>query len=138
MAVLQQVLARNQRRRLVYHARHLRVCVDGEERWQCDPGVGVCGPFCVPLRASYLELFGDDAEGALLLAVVPLPGPDVVEAEGTQHLSVTLEGGQTVALAIALDKGPDGEALAYVIQLAYAASAAVAALLPAPPPKTSL
>jgi hypothetical protein len=66
-----------------------------------------------------LEVFGEDAEGALLLAVCPLPDPEVVADEGVQGLAVTLEGGQTVALTIALGDGNGGEAPAYVIQLAY-------------------
>jgi hypothetical protein len=113
MAFLQRSLARHQRRRQVYRTGPLRVYLDGAEHWQVDPKVGVCEPFYVPLSASYLEIFGDDAEGALLLAVFPLPEPDVVEEHGAQHLSVTLEGGHTVALAIALGDGTGGEERAY-------------------------
>jgi hypothetical protein len=133
MVVLQRALARNQRRRRVYRARHLRMCLDGEERWQCDPGGGVCGPFRVPLSASYLEIFGDDADGALLLAAFPLPEPEGVEDDGAQHLSATLEGGQTVALEITLGAGPNGEALEYIIHLAYAESPAVEMRAAEPP-----
>jgi hypothetical protein len=46
----------------------------------------------MPLGASTLEVLGDDAEGALVLAVFPLPESDVVAGEGVQHMSVTLEG----------------------------------------------
>jgi hypothetical protein len=63
-----------------------------------------CPPACVvsgDLR--------DDAEGTLLLAVVPLPALEEVEDDGAQHLSVTLEGGQTVALAMMLGKRTGGE-----------------------------
>jgi hypothetical protein len=48
--------------------------------------------------------------------------------------TATLEGGQTVALDIALTDGSDGEAHAYVIQLAYAEPPAVKAFLPKPRP----
>jgi hypothetical protein len=77
---------------------------------------------------------GEDAEGALLLAVCPLPDPDVVEAAGVAHVSVTLEGGQTVALTLALGEGSNGEAPTYVLQLTYADPAPVVLLLPGPPP----
>jgi hypothetical protein len=82
-------------------------------------------PSRIPLTASSLGIVGDDAEGVLLLAVFPLPEPDAVQADGVQHLSVTLEGGQTVALAMALAEGTGREAQAYVIQLAYAEPPAV-------------
>jgi hypothetical protein len=63
LTALQQSLGRQQRRRQVYRVQHLRVYLDGLEQWQVDPRVGVCEPFHVPLSASYLEIFGDDAEG---------------------------------------------------------------------------
>jgi hypothetical protein len=107
-----------------------------------DPTVGVGAPCHVPLSASYLEIVGDDAEGALLLAVVPLPDPEALEDEGVEHLAVTLEGGQTVTVAITLDAGHGGKARAYGIQVGYmeatvgetpgARSSALAALLPKP------
>jgi len=34
--------------------------------------------------------------------------------DGASHLTVTLEGGQMIALAVALDEGLDGEARAYI------------------------
>jgi hypothetical protein len=111
---------------------------DGGAQQQIDPRGGVCEPCRVPLSASYLEIAGDDTEGALLLAVVPLPDPEEVGAEGTQHLSVTLEGGQTVALTLALDQGSDGQMPVYVIQLTYLAAAAPMPLLPRPHPETSI
>jgi hypothetical protein len=63
-----------------------------------DPRAGACTPFRVPLT---------------------LPEPDVVADEGIQRLAVTLEGGQTVALTIALGDGNKGEAPTYIIHLAY-------------------
>ena len=120
---LLQALARRQHRRHAYRAGPLRMWWDGEERLQCDPRAEVCEPFRVPLRASYVEIVGDDAEGALLLAVVPLPDPEEMEDNGVEHLAVNLEGGQTVTVAIALDYGSGGKARAYVIQITYAESA---------------
>ena len=121
MAFLQWSLERNQCRRRVYHAGQLRMCVDGEERWRFDPEVGVCRPFRVPLGASYVEIFGADADGELLLAVFPMPEPASVEDAQAQHLSVTLEGGQTVAVEITLADGTGGEERAYVVKVVYSA-----------------
>jgi hypothetical protein len=108
-----------------------------QRRGRWTPQGGVCEPLRVPLWASCVEIVGDDAEGALLLAVFPLPEPDVVKAEGGQHVSVTLEGGQTVALTLALGQGSDGKPPTYVIQLAYTASTTVPALLVTLPPERS-
>jgi hypothetical protein len=126
LGFLKQSLARRQRRRAAFQAQLLRVCVDGEARWQVDARGGVGGRFRVSLGAVSLEVFGDDAEGELLLAMVPLPRPEVIADGGTQHLWLTLEGGQTVAIDIALDEESGGQGRAYVIQLAYADAGAVA------------
>jgi hypothetical protein len=83
----------------------------------------VCEPFRVRLSASYLEIFGRDADGALLLAVFPLPAPEEVEDDGAQHMSVTLEGGQTVTLEMARGDGTGSEGREYVIQMTYTESA---------------
>ncbi len=120
-AFLRQSLVRQQHRRHVFQARRLRVCMDGEERWPVDAAGDGDQSFHVPLRASCLEIFGDDAEGPLLLAVVPLSELAVMEANGAQHLSVTLEGDQTIAIDITLGEETDAEACAYVIQIAYTA-----------------
>jgi hypothetical protein len=101
------------------------VCIDGEERWQFDPSIGVGGPFRVPLSASYMEIFGDDDDGELLLTVFPLPEPEVVEDDRAQHIFVTLEGAQTMAIEITLGIGTFGQVGEYVIQIAYSESAAV-------------
>jgi CheY-like chemotaxis protein len=108
---------------------------DGEARVQLDPRVGVGQTFRVPLRASPLEIVGADAEGALLLAICPLPNPEAVEADGARHLSMTFEGGQIMTIDIARGEGTSGEEGVYVIQLTYIAPAAVRAFLPRPRPK---
>jgi hypothetical protein len=119
LTCLQHSLAHQQQRRRAYRPGPLRVYAGGHEQWQGDPRAGACTPFHVPLTVAVLEVFGEDAEGALLLAVCPLLDPEVVADEGVAFLSITLEGGQTVALTIALADGHEGKAPAYVIQLAY-------------------
>jgi len=109
----------------MFRTSHLRVFLDGEERWRCAPEASVYGPFSVPLSATYLEIIGEDIDGPLLLAVFPLPRPAWVEDDGAQHLVTTLEGGQTVTIEVTLGDGTHGEAHAYVIQIAYAESPAV-------------
>jgi hypothetical protein len=112
-------LERSHLRRKVYRAGHLRVCVDGEERLAFDPKIGVHEPFSVPIGTSYIEVFGHDDDGDLLLAVFPLPEPDMIEDDQAPHMAVTLEGGQTVGIDIALTDSRAGEVSAYVIQISY-------------------
>ena len=47
----------------------------------------------------------------------------MVEDDQPQHLSVTLEGGQTVAIEIALGDGPSRGVSEYVIRISYAEAA---------------
>jgi hypothetical protein len=123
IAFLKRSLDRNRCRRSVYRAHHLRVYSDGQPHVQLSLEGGISRLFHVPLSASYLEVFGDDSEGALLLGVFPLPGPAVVEDDQPQRLLVTLEGGQTVTMQIALGDGPSRGVPEYVIRVAYAETA---------------
>jgi hypothetical protein len=116
---IRRSLARNQLRRNVYRAGHLRVCIDGEERLAFDPKVGVCKPFRVPISTSSIEVFGDDDDGDLLLAVFPLPEPEMVADDLAPHMAVTLEGRQTLEIDIALAESTAGEVREYIIQISY-------------------
>jgi hypothetical protein len=113
---LRLALVRQQHRRAAYRAGRLQVWWNGRARRRVGPHAD---PFHVPLSVPSLNIVGEDAEGPLLLAVVPLPSPEEVAPDGAQHLSVTLEGGQTVALTIALGTTASGRRRAYVIQLTY-------------------
>jgi len=61
----------------------LRVCVDGQQRRHFAPGARA-QPFTVPLSAICIQVFGQDAEGELPLAIFHLP--DLEEAGDTQRL----------------------------------------------------
>jgi tetratricopeptide (TPR) repeat protein len=88
---------RNQRRRRDFHSGRLRVYVDGEETAASTDGYLV-EPFFIHRAASCIEIFGEDDEGELLLAVFPLANPESGEG-ATERASVTLEGGQTLKLS---------------------------------------
>jgi hypothetical protein len=110
------VLASQRGRRAAYRAGPLQVWWNGRARRRVDPRGDL---FHVPLSVSGLDIVGEDADGTLLLAVVQLPSPEDVAPDGAQHLAVTLEGGQTVALTIARGTTARGRRRAYVIQLTY-------------------
>jgi hypothetical protein len=118
-AFMRRCLERDQLRRNVYRAGHLRVCFDGEERLAFNPKGGVREPFRVPISTSSIEVFGDDDDGDLLLAVFPLPEPEMVADDPAPHIAVTLEGGQTLEIDIALAESTAGEVREYVIQMSY-------------------
>jgi hypothetical protein len=123
IAFLKRSIERHQLRRSVYRASHLHAYIDGEAHALLSLEGGVSQSFRVPHSASYLKVFGDDSEGALLLGVFLLPEPAVVEDDQPQHLSVTLEGGQTVAIEIALGDGACRGVSEYVIRISYAEAA---------------
>jgi hypothetical protein len=125
LAFLKQSIERNQFRRNVYRAHHLRVYIDGEAYGSCDREGRVYKPFRVPLSTLYVEILGDDSEGDLLLGVFLLPVPELGENDQPQHFSVTLEGGQAVTIEIALGDGAGRGVPEYVIQLSYAEAAKV-------------
>ena len=98
--------------------RLLRVYVDGEERQQFGPALGVCAPFSIPLEASCIEVVGEDAEGELSLALFLLSELDN-DAQECQ-LWVRLEGGQTLTLQVGpVVQAETGEVTAYRLQVAY-------------------
>jgi hypothetical protein len=114
--VLRQALASQKPRRAAYRAGPLQVWWNGRARRRVDPRGD---PFHVPVSVSSLDIVGEDADGPLLLAVVPLPSPEEVAPDGVQHVAVTLEGGQTVALTIARGTTASGRRRVYVVQLTY-------------------
>src|SRR5262245_29566021 len=115
IAFLKRALEQKQLRRRAYRASRLHVRIDGQVCQQFDPMVGPSPAFRVPVSAAYLEIFGDDAEGDLLLAVFPLTEPTLSEDGQAQRLSVTLEGGRTLALDIAPSYGACRQMQEYVI-----------------------
>src|SRR5262247_4050048 len=69
LAGLHHALVRQARRRHAYRAGPLRVFVEGEARGVVDPWGGVGTAVRVPRTAACVEIVGEDAEGALLLAI---------------------------------------------------------------------
>jgi len=87
----------------------LRLCVDGEGylEWQLD-ALSLGQSCTLPSTATYIEIFGDDAQGDVLLAVFPLSGSDTAEDE-VSHWSVTTERGLKIELMISEVDGGESE-----------------------------
>src|SRR5262245_23384605 len=84
-------LTSQQHRRIAYRAGRLQVWWNGRVRCRVDPRGNL---FHVPLSVSGLNIVGEDAEGIILLAMVPLPSPEDVTPDEAQHVTVRLEGGR--------------------------------------------
>jgi hypothetical protein len=73
---LRRSLEQNQRRREAYRPGRIRIIVDGKEQILKLGNSIDSEEFTVPSSASYIELYGDDSSGELLLAVVSLTKVD--------------------------------------------------------------
>jgi hypothetical protein len=100
---------RAQRRHKAQAFHRLRVCVDGQQRRHFAPGARAL-PFTVPLSAICIQVFGQDAEGELPLAIFHLP--DLEEVGDTQRLYAVLDGGATIALVLSPVYGQGGDVTA--------------------------
>jgi len=110
---------RNQHRRKNYSAGQLRVYVDGEEA-QAFAHDHFVEPFVVPNTASCIEVFGEDDEGELLLAVFPLTYLETGDGSiPDQKLSVTHDGGQTIELTLSPAPGQSRESQETLVRVEY-------------------
>lgn len=115
---IQHILNRNQRRRRLYRPGELRVYVDGavtatltRER--------VSASLAVPDTASCVEVFGEDDDGELLLAVFPL---GLLEPDGatlSRELYVTHGGGPTFEISISPAPVQSRDSSESVLRLEY-------------------
>jgi cell division protein FtsZ len=108
---------RNQRRRNQYHSAYIRIHVDGKKVATFSSHESLFEPMTIPLSASCIEVFGEDNEGSLLLAVFPLDCFGTVNDD--QELEVTHEGGQTIRVVISPIFGQSGEVTERLIQINY-------------------
>lgn len=121
MSSIRHALERNQRRRKNYHSGQLRVYVDGEETATFTRDCPL-DSFIVPRTASCIQVFGEDDEGELLLAVFPLNYLELSDNTLDQHLYVTHDGGQTIELSISPISGQSHETLERLVRLEHTES----------------
>lgn len=109
---------RNQRRRKNYKSGQIHVYVDGEKIAAFAHDY-LFAPFTIPQTASCIQVFGEDEEGELLLAVFPLDYLEPCDNALDQKLYVTHDGGQTIELSISAVSGQSRECVERLFQLAY-------------------
>lgn len=118
LARLRYRLERNHRRQRAFRTGLLSVYVDGKERAQLSPQGGFRLGFTVAARAPYVEVFGHDTDGPLLLAVFCVPALPPETAGEEHHWVMRLANGQTLVLAVQPILGDTEDVTAYSFELA--------------------
>ena len=93
LARLEHILSHRRARRQRMRLERLSVAVDGRDVLQYPAQDQPSGEILVPPHASYLQVYGHDADGPLLLAVIPLAEePErVAIPAGEQAFTLTLQ-----------------------------------------------
>jgi hypothetical protein len=107
---LRRSLEQNQRRREIYRPGRIRISVDGKEQMLVWENPTACDEFIVPSNASYLEVYGNDPSGELLLAVVPLTKLDLDQNEEIE-VPFAYDDELTVSLSIGRNPKSDNDEL---------------------------
>jgi len=105
ITLLRLLIHRNRNRQRFWHSATLRVCLDGREHVRCSMATNSTESFTIPIESSYIEVFGDDAEGELLLGVFPVPSGD-----GPQSSAIAYDLGNVGELTILSPQSDDKEA----------------------------
>lgn len=116
---LSEALQRDLQRITAYRGGDLSVHVNGKAYGPLPREGDAYAPCTIPLAASYVEIYGRDNAGALLLAVFPLPEPDSVTDNHERHLVVRHEGGPTIELAIQPVPADTGEIREFLLGITY-------------------
>jgi hypothetical protein len=119
LARLEYTLARRRERRQRMRPVWLSVYVDGREILRCPAQDLTSHVMLVPAHGSYLQIYGHDADGPLLLAVFPLPEGAHALAAVEQSLVVRPAVGQTITLTLQPLQTATGDLEQYRLQLTY-------------------
>lgn len=103
---LRRALAQNERRRELYRPGRVRVSVDGKEQTLTWKNSTTCEVFTASGSASYIEVYGDDPSGELLLAVVPLTK---LESEYDEEVEVPIEHNDELMLSLFIARDLEGD-----------------------------
>lgn len=111
---LHTLQSQEERRRHFCSDGALMVYADGVERARLEATSGTQQTFCVPDLVSYVEVFGQDADGPLLLAAFLVQEPD--DYEDGDELSWVIEhaGGLRCTLTVRVEAGEAGADLSHM------------------------
>jgi hypothetical protein len=103
---LRRALAHNERRRELYRPGRVRVSVDGKEQTLTLKNSTAGEEFTASSSASYIEVYGDDPSGELLLAVVPLTK---LKLEPDEEVEIPIEHSNELMFSLFIARGPDSD-----------------------------
>ena len=115
---IQAALDERQSRRQAHRGRVLRVLVDGAERLRFNRAQTPRGALNITDDDTYIEVFGRDEHGDLLLAVFPIP--ELRTLRGPREFYVTQDGEQRISLRVSQIQGDDSETPRGLAELTYA------------------
>lgn len=122
---IQAALDERQSRRQAHRGRVLRVLVDGAERLRFNLAQTPRGALNITDDDTYIEVFGRDEHGDLLLAVFPIP--ELRTLRGPREFYVTPDGEQRISLRVSHIQGDDSETPRGLAELTYAETRPVTA-----------
>lgn len=109
LASIKRQLGKNAARRKSAHAGTLRVIVDGNERARFDPREARSTRFHLDSDAELIEVLSDDNGGEeVLLALHPLAYAETGDRVQPADTSITLEGGQKIAIFVSQSSSESG------------------------------
>lgn len=111
---LRRSLEQNQRRREIYRPGRIRINVDGKEQMLVWENPTACREFTIPSNASYLEVYGSDPSGELLLAVVPLTKLDFDNGE---EIEVPIAHSDESTVSLFIDRNSKSDELSIRLNL---------------------
>jgi hypothetical protein len=103
---LRRAFEQIQRRRELYRPGHLRVSVDGKEQILNWLDSGACEAFNIDSDALYLEVYGNDSSGDLLLSVIPFQRLDF---DKNEEIEFSIEKGDATIFNLLIAKSKENE-----------------------------
>lgn len=116
---LKRSLQQNQRRRDAHHGNKLRARVDGQEYPLKATDNNVFGPLNIHPSAPYVEVFGEDEDGDLLLAVFFLQECDWSSEHKKKELLVTNREGQQISCFVSPVISSEGDVIQLAVEISY-------------------
>ncbi|HKX31302.1 MAG TPA: polysaccharide biosynthesis/export family protein [Blastocatellia bacterium] len=119
--LLKDSVKHQERRRKSFVSGLIRVHLDGKELTRFEANTGQSDGCRISRIASYVEVFGQDGFGDLLLAFFPLSSLNCFDPGEPSTLEIRVEGGQRVQCLITPETDEHGEIISGLLQIKYQA-----------------
>jgi polysaccharide biosynthesis/export protein len=119
MHIIRDSVKNNQRRRKSFISSRIRVCVDGKELTNFDARDGKSCHCNISSSSSYVEVFGQDEFGDLLLAFFPLSSLNCFDSGEPSTFVIQAEGKQRVHCLIIPESNDNSEIISGLLEIKY-------------------